>query len=47
MELLRNRKTVTPSIDRNWKFIPEETVDSIIKIDRDLLFGKDSSRIQK
>ena len=47
IELLRNRKIITPHIDRNWRFIPEETVDSIIKIDRELLFGNDSSRIQK
>ncbi len=47
MKLLREREILKPHIDRNWEFVPKEIVIPAIATDREILFGKESSRSQK
>lgn len=47
MKLVESRQRITPTIDRNWKFIPEEIAMPLIETDKELLFGKNSSKSQK
>ena len=38
MKLVESRQRITPTIDRNWKFIPEEIAMPLIETDKELLF---------
>lgn len=47
IKILSAKKVINPTIESNWKFIPERIVTPLIKTDKEILFGKKSSRNQK
>lgn len=47
MKKLESRDLITADIDHNWKFVPMSIVSEPIKRDYQLLFGTESSKIQK
>lgn len=47
MQAIESRGTVTPRVDRNWRFIPEGKASKAAAIDRALLFSPHSARSQK
>lgn len=47
MELLREKKFIKPTINSNWRFIPEEIASKSIEVDREIMFIDENSRNQK
>lgn len=47
MKEISNHQVISPSVDNNWKFIPEETARKAAAIDRELLFSPESAINQK
>lgn len=47
IKAVEKRKTITPHIDHNWRFVPENVASEAADRSRTLLFGPDASRNQK
>ncbi len=47
LKQIEKEQTISPDIDCNWRFIPEDIAEKAIETDRILLFGPDSNKNQK
>lgn len=47
MKIVESSGTIEAAVETNWRFIPEKEADEAIAVDRELLFGRSSSKNQK